>query len=141
MAQMSNQDFDARETDESKNENRRSSSGSFKFNVAAPEFVPTLAAQTLAPATAQVPITGYFYPCFQSIDGTTGSWIYISDQEITIPLVQTKPNGKVGSAHIPQHQPQAKEIALSDELKQKIIKQVLFFFLLSCPKSRIWIHC
>ncbi|KAI3448087.1 hypothetical protein Pfo_004752 [Paulownia fortunei] len=125
MAQMNDKDLDSRENDEKKKERR--SSGSFKFNVAAPEFVPILA-QPLAPTPAQVPITGYFYPCFQSIDGASGSWIYVADQEITIPLVQSKPNGKVGSVHTPQPQQQAKEIALSDELKQKIIKQAEYMF-------------
>ncbi|XP_057782960.1 la-related protein 6C [Salvia miltiorrhiza] len=121
MAQMSEQDY-AREKEESKSESRRSSSGgAFKFNVAAPEFVPTMVA---APAAAQVPITGYFYPCFQSMDGTTGSWIYVSDQEITIPLVQPKPSAKVASPHIAQ----PKEAALSEELKQKIIKQAEYMF-------------
>lgn len=118
---MSEQDY-AREKEESKSESRRSSSGgAFKFNVAAPEFVPTMVA---APAAAQVPITGYFYPCFQSMDGTTGSWIYVSDQEITIPLVQPKPSAKVASPHIAQ----PKEAALSEELKQKIIKQAEYMF-------------
>lgn len=130
MAQMSHRDYEAREREEAKSEGRRSS-GSFKFNVAAPEFVPTLAqamAPTPVPASAQVPITGYFYPCFQSIDGTTGSWIYVSDQEISIPLVQPKPNAKLASAHIGQTQNQPKEVALSEELKLKIIKQAEYMF-------------
>ncbi|GFP85451.1 la-related protein 6c [Phtheirospermum japonicum] len=115
-----------------KNHRRSTSGGSFKFNVAAPEFVPTLAAQPLAPASAQVPITGFFYPCFQSIDGTSGSWIYVADKDITIPLVQSKPNEKLGSAqNQQQHQPQqqqAKEIVISDEIKNKIIKQAEYMF-------------
>lgn len=124
MAQMSEQDY-AREKEESKQESRRSSSGSFKFNVAAPEFVPTLAQSMAAAPAAQLPITGYFYPCFQSIDGAAGSWIYVADQEITIPLVQSKANPKVASSpHVSQTQNQPKDVALSEELKQKIIKQV-----------------
>lgn len=131
MAQMREQreyNEGGQEREESQSESRRSS-GSFKFNVAAPEFVPTLAqavAPVPAPAAAQVPITGYFYPCFQSMDGATGSWIYVADQEITIPLVQPKATAKVGSTHIAPHQPQQqpKEVALSEELKLKIIKQV-----------------
>ncbi|PIN05218.1 putative RNA-binding protein [Handroanthus impetiginosus] len=87
MAQASLRDFGVRKIDESKyereNEMRRNNR-SFKFNVAAPEFVPTLAHNP-----TQMPITGYFYPYFQYIDGTSGSWIYVSDQEITMPLVQT----------------------------------------------------
>ncbi|GER28970.1 RNA-binding protein [Striga asiatica] len=104
---------------------RSNSGGSFKFNVAAPEFVPTLAP---APAQAHVPITGFFYPCFQPIDGPTGSWIYVTDQEVTMPLVQPKPNNdeKVGS---PQNkQPPPKEIAISEEIKRKIIKQAEYMF-------------
>ncbi|KAK4424178.1 La-related protein 6C [Sesamum alatum] len=118
MAQVSDRDMDvARENERDRNNNR-----SFKFNVAAPEFVPTLAHTT----AAQVPITGYFYPCFQYIDGTSGNWIYVADQDITLPLVHSKTNGKVGTDQT-NHTP-AKEIALSDELKQKIIKQAEYMF-------------
>ncbi|KAL8553317.1 hypothetical protein ACS0TY_001839 [Phlomoides rotata] len=124
MAQMSEQDFDGRGEDEKERERRRTGSGSFKFNVAAAEFVPTLASHTIPAAPAQLPITGYLYPCFQSIDGTSGSWIYVSDQEITLPLVQTKHNANVGTTH--PHQP--KDVALSDELKHKIIKQAEYMF-------------
>ncbi|KAL1544272.1 la-related protein 6C-like [Salvia divinorum] len=117
MAQMSEQDY-AREKEESQS---GGGDGSFKFNVAAPEFVPTMAA-------AQVPVSGYFYPCFQSMDGTTGSWIYVSDQEISLPsLVQPKPNGKVASPHNAQHH-QPKDSAVSEDLKQKIIKQAEYMF-------------
>ncbi|KAG6432940.1 hypothetical protein SASPL_104534 [Salvia splendens] len=125
MAQMSEHDY-AREKEESQSENRQSSggNGSFKFNVAAPEFVPTMA----SPAAAQVPVSGYFYPCFPSMDGTTGSWIYVSGQEISLPsLVQPKPNGKVASPHSAQHH-QPKDSALSEELKHKIIKQAEYMF-------------
>lgn len=143
MAQMREQReyHEGQEREESQSDQSRRSSGSFKFNVAAPEFVPTLAAQAVAPvpvpvtvpapAAAQVPITGYFYPCFQSsMDGATGSWIYVADQEITIPLVQPKATAKVGSTHIAPHQPQQqpKEVALSEELKLKIIKQAEYMF-------------
>lgn len=120
MAQMCERDFDGREKDEK--ERRRTGSGSFKFNVAAAEFVPTHTMAAAAPA--QLPITGYFYPCFQSIDGASGSWIYVSDQEITLPLVHTKHNPNVASTHPHPHPHQPKDVALSDELKHKIIKQV-----------------
>lgn len=120
MAQMSERDYDGREKEEKEHERRRTGSGSFKFNVAAAEFVPTMAVA----APPQVPITGYFYPCFQSIDGTSGSWIYVSDQEISIPMVQTKHNANVASTHMQPHPHQPKDVALSDELKSKIIKQV-----------------
>ncbi|KAL0412529.1 UNVERIFIED_CONTAM: La-related protein 6C [Sesamum radiatum] len=118
MAQMSDRDMDVtRENERDRNNNR-----SFKFNVAAPEFVPTLAHTT----ASQVPITGYFYPCFQYIDGTSGNWIYVAEQDITLPLVHSKPNGKAGTDQT--NHTQTKEIALSDELKQKIIKQAEYMF-------------
>ncbi|KAL3651791.1 hypothetical protein CASFOL_004793 [Castilleja foliolosa] len=123
MAQMNAKKYDVRESGVMRNHRRSISGGSFKFNVAAPEFVPTQAAQPLAPA----PITGYFYPCFQPIEGTSGSWIYVADQDITVPLVQNKPNEKLGSAQNQQQQ-QAKEIVISDEIKNKIIKQAEYMF-------------
>lgn len=123
MAQMNERDVDNGE-----NERRSVNGGSFKFNVAAPEFVPTLAPVAPPPQPPQLPITGYFYPCFPSIDGSGGSWIYVADQEIAIPLIQSKINAKVGPAHSTtpqtQTQNQAKEFALPEELKLKIIKQV-----------------
>lgn len=105
---------------------KKDSANPFRFNAAAPEFVPRTQAQPQV-ANDQPPLTtGYFYPCFQYLDGTSsGSWIYVADQETVIPLVQPKPNAKSQ----PQEQstsPHAKDVALSDELKQKIIKQVLF---------------
>ncbi|KAL0348370.1 UNVERIFIED_CONTAM: La-related protein 6C [Sesamum angustifolium] len=118
MAQVSDRDIDAT----MENERDRNNNRSFKFNVAAPEFVPTLAHTTAAP----VPITGYFYPCFQYIDGTSGNWIYVAEQDITLPLVHSKPNGKAGTDQT--NNTQTKEIALSDELKQKIIKQAEYMF-------------
>ncbi|KAG8364297.1 hypothetical protein BUALT_Bualt19G0113800 [Buddleja alternifolia] len=130
MAQMSYYDyFDAKDNDDEakiEKEKERRTSGSFKFNIAAPEFVPTV-----AHTEGQLPITGYFYPCFQYIDGTNGSWIYVTDQEITIPLVQSKSNVKGVNGHNSQQQQQqqvTKEVVISDELKQKIIKQAEYMF-------------
>ncbi|KAL6531809.1 hypothetical protein OROMI_028172 [Orobanche minor] len=126
MAQMNAKGYDVRENGMKKRERRRSNSGggggSFKFNVAAPEFVPTLA----APA----PITGLFYPYFQSIDGTNGSWIYVADQEIAFPLIQPKSIDKLGSLGLAQtmQQQKVKEIVISDEIKHKIIKQAEYMF-------------
>lgn len=92
-------------------------SGTFKFNAAAPEFVPRSHAPT------EVPITGYFYPSIQYIDGSGGNWMYVSDQETIPNLVapDTNVKGHSGPSH---HHP--KDV-LSDELRQKIIKQVLFW--------------
>ncbi|KAL6502511.1 hypothetical protein OROHE_024516 [Orobanche hederae] len=126
MAQMNAKGYDVRENGMKKRERRRSNSGggggSFKFNVSAPEFVPTLA----APA----PITGLFYPYFQSIDGTNGSWIYVADQEIAFPLIQPKSIDKLGSLGLAQtmQQQKVKEIVISDEIKHKIIKQAEYMF-------------
>ncbi|CAA0830925.1 La-related protein 6C [Striga hermonthica] len=109
MAQMIN--YDIRENDVKNRERRRGSGrGSFKFNVAAPEFVPTL------PLPAQLPITSFFYPCFPFIDGTNnGSWIYVADQE------------KLGSTQSHQQQ-QPSVIVITEEIKRKIIKQAEYMF-------------
>lgn len=131
---MNARDYDIIRENEAKKTDyyRRSNSacGSFKFNVSAPEFVPTMAAS--APATP-VPITGaFFYPCFQPIDGTsTGSWIYVADQEVPIPLVQSKTSETSAPAQNQQQQQQQqqpKEIAMSEEVKLKIIKQAEYMF-------------
>ncbi|KAK4491106.1 hypothetical protein RD792_001829 [Penstemon davidsonii] len=114
---------DEKEAENETNKNENVCSGSFKFNAAAPEFVPRL--NISGPAQ---PLTGYFYPCFQYIDGTTcGSWIYVTDHQetATVPLLQPKPNSKSGSGNT-QHN--AKEIVLSDDLKAKIIKQAEYMF-------------
>ncbi|XP_022897390.1 la-related protein 6C [Olea europaea var. sylvestris] len=93
-------------------------SGTFKFNAAAPEFVPKSQSPT------KVPITGYFYPSIQYIDGSGGNWMYVSDQETIPNLVAPNTNvkGHSGPSH---HHP--KDV-LSDELSQKIIKQVEYQF-------------
>lgn len=108
---------------------------SFRFNASAPEYVPAL-----VKSPVQVPVAGYFYPCFQYVDGTTataGSWVYVSDQEIAIRMVQSKPAVKAETTQTSsspatsppppqqqQQQNQAKEIILTDEIRAKIIKQV-----------------
>ncbi|KAL7236661.1 hypothetical protein ACSBR1_019876 [Camellia fascicularis] len=82
------------------------SSGSFKFNAHAPEFVPRM--QT------QVPISGYFYPCFHFLGGSGGSdWIYVGDQE-PIQLISDS------TVALPNY---SKNV-LTQDLHQKIIKQV-----------------
>ncbi|KAL7206574.1 hypothetical protein ACSBR2_019316 [Camellia fascicularis] len=82
------------------------SSGSFKFNAHAPEFVPRM--QT------QVPISGYFYPCFHFLGGSGASdWIYVGDQE-PIQLISDS------TVALPNY---SKNV-LTQDLHQKIIKQV-----------------
>ncbi|KAL3843934.1 hypothetical protein ACJIZ3_001337 [Penstemon smallii] len=133
MAQAIMKDVESGDEKEAKNETNKNEnvcSGSFKFNAAAPEFVPRQNVTGLA--QAQLPLTGYFYPCFQYIDGTTnGTWIYVTDHQetATVPLLQPKtkpkPNSKSDSGNT---QNNAKEIVLSDELKAKIIKQAEYMF-------------
>ncbi|XP_051145402.1 la-related protein 6C-like isoform X2 [Andrographis paniculata] len=109
------------------------STGSFRFNVSAPEFVPSL-----VHTPVQVPIAGYFYPCFHYVDGTgtaAGSWMYVTaDQETPMPVVQSpslspKPAAPVEPAQTSQpFQNPAKEIILTDEIRAKIIKQAEYMF-------------
>lgn len=81
---------------------------SFKFNAQAPEFIPR--------SQAQVPISGYFYPCFHFIGGGGGGsdWFYVGDQE---PVQLIADSGVAGPTNSPKN-------LLSDDLRQKIIKQV-----------------
>ncbi|KAJ8645590.1 hypothetical protein MRB53_007338 [Persea americana] len=82
---------------------------SFKFNAQAPEFVPR--------SQAQVPISGYFYPCFHFIGGGGSDWFYVGDQE---PVQLIADSGVAG--------PTSPKNFLSDDLRQKIIKQVEYQF-------------
>lgn len=91
-------------------ENESTTNGTFKFNAAAPEFVPKSQS-----------ITGYFYPSIQYIDGSSGNWMYVSNQETIPNLVPPNKNVKGHSGQSHHH---SKDV-LSAELRQKIIKQVL----------------
>ncbi|CAL5377299.1 unnamed protein product [Camellia sinensis] len=92
---------------EMKDTTAAASSGSFKFNAHAPEFVPRM--QT------QVPISGYFYPCFHFLGGSGGSdWIYVGDQE-PIQLISDS------TVALPNY---SKNV-LTQDLHQKIIKQMM----------------
>ncbi|KAF7128049.1 hypothetical protein RHSIM_Rhsim11G0169100 [Rhododendron simsii] len=84
-----------------------SSSGSFKFNAQAPEFVP----QT----QPQVPVSGYFYPYYHLLDGSTGGpdWFYVGDQDPISFLPSSTATPSYSSKNV-----------LSDDLRRKIIKQV-----------------
>jgi len=47
---------------------------SFKFNAQAPEFAPR--------SQSQMPILGYFYPCFPILGGCADSnWFFVGDQD------------------------------------------------------------
>ncbi|PIN14193.1 putative RNA-binding protein [Handroanthus impetiginosus] len=100
--------------------NEGSSKWAFKFNAAAPEFVPRSYG-----SQAEVPFSGYFYPYFQYFDGSSENYVYIADQESTIPLVENNINSKAGLKH---NQRCSNENALTDELKEKIVKQAEYMF-------------
>ncbi|KAI3525395.1 hypothetical protein L1887_04160 [Cichorium endivia] len=95
-----------------------SSPTSFKFNAQAPEFVPS--------SHTQSPVSGYFYPYFSylGMGGNDGSgsadWIYASaaDQDQQMHLF-TNPNVMISNY--------SKNV-LTDDLQQKIIKQVEYQF-------------
>ncbi|KAF8405088.1 hypothetical protein HHK36_009986 [Tetracentron sinense] len=83
---------------------------SFKFNAHAPEFVPR--------SRTQMPISSYLYPCFHFLGGTDDSnWFYVEEQE-SVHLIANS-NVEV---------PKSSKNFLSDELRQKIIKQVEYQF-------------
>lgn len=89
----------------------------FKFNAQAAEFVPR--------SHAQMPnSSGYYYPCFQWFDGSSAGseWLYLGDQ------IEPSNYNVSNISFMPSHCPKN---GLSDDLQQKIVKQVLicFFFL------------
>ncbi|KAL5054071.1 hypothetical protein RYX36_034753 [Vicia faba] len=95
-----NQEKDVQET----------SNSSFKFNVQAPEFVPR--------SHSQMPISGYYYPCFQIIGGSgEPDWFYVGDQD---------PSCLIPSATLPP--PSSPKNVLNPDLQQKIVKQVEYQF-------------
>ncbi|CAB4320705.1 unnamed protein product [Prunus armeniaca] len=87
-------------------------SPSFKFNAQAPEFVPR--------SHTQMPISGYFYPCFHFLgESASPDWFYIGDQELPPYLISNNPNIPLANRS---------KNALPDDLQQKIIKQVEYQF-------------
>ncbi|XP_057964359.1 la-related protein 6C [Malania oleifera] len=98
MAQAQPEDKRHEETQEMEG---RDASASFKFNAQAPEFVPR--------SHAQMPISGYYYPCFQF----GPDWFFIEDQE---PL-----NLISGSNFAVSN---CSKNVLTDDLRLKIVKQV-----------------
>ncbi|KAL6568090.1 hypothetical protein OROHE_003774 [Orobanche hederae] len=109
----------------SSNSNSSSSSSSsvpFKFNVQAPEFVPSSYnnnSNPAAAAAAQMPVSGYFYPCFHYIVGNDGGadWLYVGNQD-SLQLVSS-PSSAI--TNYPKD-------VLTAELKQKIIEQAEYQF-------------
>ena len=88
-----------------------SAAASFKFNAQAPEFVPR--------SHTQVPISGYFYPCFHLLGGGAGSadWLYVADQD-PVHFISNS-NGSL---------PNSSKNLLTHDIQQKIIKQVRHLF-------------
>ncbi|TKY59126.1 La-related protein 6C [Spatholobus suberectus] len=83
---------------------------SFKFNAQAPEFVPR--------SHTQMPISGYFYPCFQILGGSGDSdWIFVGDQD---------PACFIPTANVAL--PNCSKNILTPDLQQKIVKQVEYQF-------------
>ncbi|KAF5197676.1 La-related protein like [Thalictrum thalictroides] len=113
------------EEDQMKMENNiNKTSEAFKFNVHAPEFVPR--------SQPQVPISGYYYPCFHFLGGNANgngngaagvssggsNWLYVGgDQE----QLQFIANSNVAMTSYSKN-------FLTDDLRQKINKQVEFQF-------------
>ncbi|KAK0583163.1 hypothetical protein LWI29_034118 [Acer saccharum] len=96
-----------------------STSVPFRFNVQAPEFVPR--SHSTLPVPAQVPISGYYYPCFHYLGGaaTTGvgstDWFFVGDQADQPLYVISNPNVAM---------PNSSKNLLTDDLRLKIVKQV-----------------
>ncbi|XP_038900552.1 la-related protein 6C [Benincasa hispida] len=80
----------------------------FRFNAQAPEFFPRT-------QTTQMPVTGYFHPYFHFLGGGPASsdWFFIGDQEPAYLI----PNPNIQLPNFSKH-------ARSEEIQQKIIKQV-----------------
>lgn len=89
-----------------------SASVAFKFNAHAPEFVPRSQAQT--------PMSGYFYPYFQFVDGNVvgSDWLYVGGDQESYGLFP----GSNDSL------PNCSKNCLTDDLQQRITKQVEYLF-------------
>jgi La-related protein 7 len=114
-----------KETTKPKNDsNKNSDSVSFKFNAQAPEFVPRSHTNT-----TRLPISGYFYPCFHYFGATASAaggsdWIFVGDQDHAAAyLISNNPN------HAMSICPSKNRGVLTDDLREKIIKQVLILCL------------
>ena len=89
---------------------------SFKFNAQAPEFFPR--------SQTQMPVTGYFHPYFHFLGGApaTSDWFFIGDQEPTYLI----PNPTIPLPNFSKN-------ARSEDIQQKIVKQVSCFILFLIP--------
>ncbi|TYI95063.1 hypothetical protein E1A91_D02G250900v1 [Gossypium mustelinum] len=86
----------------------------FKFNAHAPEFVPK--------SHTQMPISGYYYPCFHYLGGAAAAasdWFFLGEQEPSAYL-SSNPNISIPNC--------SSKNVLTDDLRQKIIKQVEYQF-------------
>ncbi|KAK7252058.1 hypothetical protein RIF29_35763 [Crotalaria pallida] len=95
-------------------QNETSNSNSFKFNAQAPEFVPR--------SHTQMPVTGYFYPCFQILGGNAADsdWFYVGDTDPTTCLIPAH--------NLPLPNSSKNANSLTHDLQQKIVKQVEYQF-------------
>jgi len=92
--------------DNSEKDTQETGNSSFKFNAQAPEFVPR--------SQSQMPISGYFYPCFQILGGCGDSdWFFVGDQD---------PSCLIPTASVAL--PNSSKNILTPDLQQKIVKQV-----------------
>ncbi|GLT40008.1 hypothetical protein SLA2020_141700 [Shorea laevis] len=90
-----------------------SSSVPFKFNAQAPEFVPR--------SHAQMPISGYFYPCFHYLGGAAGSdWLFVGGDQDPAAYLLSNPNLSIPNC--------SSKNVLTDDLRQKVVKQVEYQF-------------
>ncbi|XP_039068588.1 la-related protein 6C-like [Hibiscus syriacus] len=86
----------------------------FKFNAHAPEFVPK--------SLSQRPISGYYYPCFHYLGGgaaAASDWFFLGEQD-TSTYLNSNPNLSIPNC--------SSKNVLTDDLRQKIIKQVEYQF-------------
>ncbi|KAE8672829.1 La-related protein 6C [Hibiscus syriacus] len=101
-------------TSGSSNGNGNGNGVTFKFNAHAPEFVPK--------SHTQMPISGYYYPCFHYLGGVAAAasdWFFLCEQE-TSNYLNSNPNLSVPNC--------SSKNVLTDDLRQKIIKQVEYQF-------------
>ncbi|RYR34531.1 hypothetical protein HN873_032478 [Arachis hypogaea] len=97
---------------------QESAQSGFKFNAQAPEFVPR--------SHTQVPISGYFYPCFQILGGSSDSdWFYVGEHDPAACLIPAAATSAIAAAPIPNC---SNKNVLTPDLQQKIIKQVEYQF-------------
>ncbi|GLU02994.1 hypothetical protein SLE2022_202180 [Rubroshorea leprosula] len=90
-----------------------SSSVPFKFNAQAPEFVPR--------SHAQMPMSGYFYPCFHYLGGAAGSdWLFVGDDQDPAAYLLSNPSMSIPNC--------SSKNVLTDDRRQKIVKQVEYQF-------------